>query len=63
MKCPFCNKEMFTVIKEIDYEPLIVWRCDCKEFNKDKKPTKEKPKKKQKKPREIKVLRELTIDD
>ena len=62
MKCPFCKKEMFTIIKEIDYEPLLIWKCDCEEFNKDKTPKKEKPKKKKIKPKEIKIIKELTID-
>ena len=62
MKCPFCNKEMFTIIKEIDYEPLVVWKCDCEKFNKNKKPIKEKTTKKQKKSKELKIIKELTID-
>lgn len=59
MKCPYCDKDMFSIIEEKDFEPILVWKCTCEHFIKSKVPKKETVKKKN---TNIEVIKELTID-
>ena len=68
MKCPYCNKEMKENIKVVDFDRILVWECDCEGYKKAHDPenfnlTKVVKKKKKKVKDDVKVLRELTIDD